>query len=110
MGRAANYGRDRGKLRDWAELERRVKNNENVIIKEGRGRYPECFKTLPYGWCPRPSEIPDEPKNVPKTCKACQEYLQSKFYQKYFLPGEYRKRLERFKAIGLPTKIETVRK
>ncbi|MBN1896154.1 MAG: hypothetical protein JW789_00315 [Candidatus Aenigmarchaeota archaeon] len=110
MGRAANYGADRGKLKAWADQERRVLNNENVIIKDGSGRYPECFEILPYGWCPKLEEIPEDPKDVPKTCKACQEFLKSKFYEKYFMLDNYRKKLERMKSLGLPTMIVNERK
>ncbi|MFH1824229.1 MAG: hypothetical protein ABH873_03270 [Candidatus Firestonebacteria bacterium] len=42
---------------------------QNIIIKYGKGRYPKCFEILPYDWCSKKEEIPDDPKNVPKECR-----------------------------------------
>ena len=84
--------------------------SQNIIIKDGQGKYPKCFETLPYGFCPKPEDVPSEPKKYPKTCKFCQEFLKSKFYQKHFMMDAHKRRLERLKAMGMPTIIVNERR
>lgn len=92
-------------MRAWAELERRVTNNENVIVRPGRGQYPECLGSRPYGWCPKPEDVPADPKDVPKTCRFCQEYLHSKFYEQHSAAEARRRRLRQLQDAGIPTKV-----
>jgi len=110
MGRTPNYRRDRARMRAWSEQERRVRNNENVIVQPGRGKYPDCLQSLPYGWCPDKQDVPSDPTQVPKTCKFCQEFLKSKFYDKHFADQARKEKLERLKAAGLPTRIVSNRR
>ncbi|MEM5871735.1 MAG: hypothetical protein QW051_02590 [Candidatus Aenigmatarchaeota archaeon] len=84
------------------DAERR-KKNENIMVKEGKGKYPQCLKTIPYSFCP--SNIPDDPKNVPHECKTCPEFINSKFYYEVYMSHE--KRIEMIKKRGLPLVIRT---
>jgi len=109
MGRAPSYASDRAKLRGWADMERRVRNDENVIVEPGRGRYPECLGDRPYAWCPKPHDVPTDPKHVPSTCRLCQEHLRSKFYEKHFAGKARLGKIKRLQEAGLPTKIVSTR-
>ncbi len=104
MGRAANYKGDRAKLKSWNELERRVSKNENLTVEQGKGRYPYCLPEKPFPFCPK--ETPEDPKNVPKECKFCPHFLNSRFYSEHFAQKAREERLKRLQEMGLPTRIE----
>jgi hypothetical protein len=101
MGRGTNYRRDHAKMRAWSERERRVANNENIMVKSGRGKYPKCLEEKPYDFCPH--EDVKDPLNIPNECKTCPHFINSKFYSKKYMT--YEKRLEMFKKRGLPLVI-----
>ena len=105
MGRTPNYRGDRARMRAWAEVERRVTNKENVIVRPGGGKYPECLTSRPYGWCPKPEDVPADPKDVRRTCRFCEEYLHSKFYEQHFAAKARREKLRQLQEAGIPTKI-----
>jgi hypothetical protein len=106
MGSAMNYAKGRRAMKRMSDGKAKA-FAQNIIIKVGKGRYPDCFKILPYIWCPKSEEIPNDPKNVPKTCKTCQEFLKSKFYSEHFAERVHEERLKRIKEAGLPTVIES---
>lgn len=106
MGSAMNYRKGRQAMKRMSEGKSRA-FAQNIIIKDDKGRYPNCFKILPYAWCPKPEEIPDNPLNTPNTCKSCQEFLKSKFYSEHFAEKTHEERLRRLRESGLPTVIET---
>jgi len=108
MGSSMNYSKGRMALRKMSDGKARA-FAQNIIIRDGKGRYPECFKSLPYGWCPKQEKIPKDPKSVPQTCKMCQEFLKSKFYSKHFEEKRRQELLKRLQKSGMPTRIETKR-
>ncbi len=101
-----NYAKGRKAMQRMADGKARA-FAQNIITKDGRGRYPNCFKILPYVWCPKPEEIPEDPMNTPQTCKNCQEFLKSRFYSEHFAEKAQEEKLKRFREAGIPTVIET---
>lgn len=106
MGSSMNYAKGRQAMQRMADGKAKA-FAQNIIIKEGRGKYPDCFKTLPYAWCPKSEEIPEDPKICPKTCKTCQEFLKSKFYSDNFAEKARLDKIKRLQEAGLPTVIES---
>ena len=107
MGSSMNYKKGKQSMNRMTQGKAKA-FAQNIIIKPGKGRYPDCFKILPYSWCPKKDELPEIPINVPQTCKTCQEYLKSKFYQEHFAEKAYEDKLIKIKKEGLPTIIETI--
>lgn len=105
MGGAPNYAKGRAAMRRMSDGKASA-FAQNIIIKDGRGRYPKCFEILPYDWCPKKEEIPEDPKNVPNTCKQCREFTKSKFYNEHFAEKARLERLEQARKQGLPTQLE----
>ncbi|MFH1824602.1 MAG: hypothetical protein ABH873_05180 [Candidatus Firestonebacteria bacterium] len=106
MGSKMNYAKGRQAMRRMSDGKKKA-FAQNIIIKDGRGRYPKCFEILPYQWCPKKEEIPEDPKNVPETCKLCQEFVKSKFFNEHFAKQTQIERLKHMKESGLPVTIET---
>jgi hypothetical protein len=102
MGGAPNYKKGRANMKRMADGKAKG-FAQNIIIEQGKGRYPNCLKLdpKPYYFCPKLDDIPDEPKNVPNDCKYCQEYIKSKFWDK----TTRGKRLKRLRDSGMPTQI-----
>ncbi|MEM7816054.1 MAG: hypothetical protein QXN71_02975 [Candidatus Aenigmatarchaeota archaeon] len=105
MGGAPNYSKGRQMMRKISEGRAKA-FAQNIIIKDGKGRYPDCLKILPYNWCPNQNEISNDSKNLPETCKTCQEFLKSRFYLQHFAQKIHKDMLKRISEQGLPTSIE----
>lgn len=97
MGGAPNYGKGRAFMQRMVNAERRNRE-QNIMVKEGKGRYPKCLPDRPYTFCPR--DIPEDPKNVPSDCRHCPHFVNSKFYSEVYMTHE--RRLEMLKKRGLP--------
>lgn len=97
MGGAPNYGKGRAFMQRMVDAERRNRE-QNIMVKEGKGRYPKCLPDKPYAFCPK--ETPEDPKNVPQDCKFCPHFIYSKFYSEVYMTND--RRLERLKKRGLP--------
>ena len=102
MGGAPNYAKGRAAMRRMSEGKAKA-FAQNVIIEHGKGRYPKCLELLPYEWCPKPEEVPKDPKEIPKTCKTCQEYIKSNFQAE----ERQRERLKRLQEAGIPLSVTT---
>jgi len=103
MGGAPKYSAGRARLRRWANA-KRYYEGQNIMVDPGKGKYPKCLKEKSYSEiCPK--EIPEDPKNVPKECKFCLQYLESPFYAQ----TSRLDRLRRLQEAGLPTKIVSKR-
>jgi len=105
MGGAPNYSKGRQEMRRMSDGKARA-FAQNIIIKDGRGRYPKCLEILPYQWCPKKEEVPSDPKNLLQNCKTCLEFTQSKFYIEHFAHKAMEERIKRLHEMGLPTRIE----
>jgi len=105
MGSGMNYAKGRQAMKRMSDGKAKA-FAQNIIIKEGRGRYPKCLEILPYLWCPKKGEVPSDPKNVLDNCKTCQEFMQSKFYSEHFAQKAREERLKRLQEMGMPTRIE----
>lgn len=92
MAGAPNYAKGRTAMRRMGEGKARA-FAQNIIVRDGKGKYPKCLGQKLYYFCHE--EVPSDPKNVPRDCKFCQEYLKSKFYEE--TTGE--KRLKRIQAL-----------
>ena len=77
MGGAPNYGKGRAFMQRMVDAERRNRE-QNIMVKQGKGRYPKCLPDKPYTFCPK--ETPEDPKNIPQDCKFCPHFIYSKFY------------------------------
>lgn len=101
MGGAPKYSKGRATLKRWQDAIR-YKESQNIMVKQGKGRYPKCLKQRPYPEvCPE--EEPKDIQNVPDECRLCPEYLESNFH----LEHSHEERLKRLKEAGLPTVIES---
>ncbi len=97
MGSVPNYGRDREKMKSWKALESRVKNGENIMVKQGMGRYPKCLKDHTYEICPK--QEPSNPEDTPKECRWCPNFIESPFHQE----RSKQEKLKRLQSVGVPT-------
>jgi hypothetical protein len=88
MGSGMNYSKGRQAMKRMSDGKAKALA-QNVIIKDGRGRYPKCLKILPYQWCPKKEEV-----------------MQSKFYFEHFAQKAREERIKRMQEMGLPTRIE----
>lgn len=104
MAGAPKYSKGEAFMKRMADAERRHRN-ENIMVRNGEGRYPECVFEKSYNFCPE--EKPANPKNVPQDCKHCPHFLNSKFYSEVFMTHE--KRLEMWKKRDLPLLLESVK-
>jgi len=103
MGGAPKYSKGRAVLQKWSNA-KKYYESQNIIVDPGKGKYPKCLETKPYGeLCPK--ETPEDPKNVPKECKWCPEHVESPFHAQTTRV----ERLKRLQEAGLPTKIESKR-
>ncbi len=94
------YSKTKAFNKEMAIKEKRIKEG-SIIVKDGKGRYPECLKEKPYSeLCPK--DTPKRPEDIPKECKFCPEHLESPFHIK----RRREKLLKRLQEAGMPTKIE----
>jgi hypothetical protein len=98
MGGAPNYSKGRDRLQGWASA-KSYYEKQNINVKPGRGKYPDCLTTKPCPGCPK--ESPADTKIIPKERKFCPEHLESKFH----LENSLSERLKRLQDAGLPTKF-----
>jgi len=103
-GSRPKYSRTKAFNAKIALKEKRIRE-ETIIVKPGKGKYPDCLQEKPYPEiCPK-----TELKNaidVPKECKFCPEFLESKFYLKNFAEKIMKEKIRRLKEV-LPLIIET---
>lgn len=105
MAGGPNYRQFKSFVADISAKESRMKR-ERIIVKEGKGRYPDCLKELPYEFCPKPKEVPTDPTDVHMACRQCDELKKSKFYDENIAEKERLEKIKRFEEAGLPTKLE----
>jgi hypothetical protein len=104
-GSRPKYSRTKAFNAEMALKEKRIRE-ETISVKHGKGKYPNCLQEKPYPEiCPK-IEAKDI-KNVPKECKLCPEFLESKFYTENFAEEYRREKLKRLKEAGLPLVIKT---
>lgn len=103
MGAGMNYSKGRAAMQRMSDGKARA-FAQNIIIKQGKGRYPKCLKLepKPYCFCPKPESIPQDHNNVPQECKSCQEYTKSLFWEE----STRVERIKRLQSMGIPTRIE----
>ncbi len=105
MAGGPNYRQFKSFLADVSAKESRLKR-ERIVVKEGKGRYPSCLKSLPYDFCPKPEEVPKDPAEVHRSCRFCDEFKKSRFYDENIAEKERLEKIRRLKEAGLPTKLE----
>lgn len=105
MAGGPNYRQFKSFIADVSAKESRLKR-ERIVVREGKGKYPDCLKTLPHSFCPKPEEIPKDPTDAHKSCKTCDEFKKSKFYDDNIAEKERLEKIKKLKESGLPTMLE----